>query len=147
MSRFDPPHPILGVSIAVFRAGRVLLALRTKPPAAGVFSLPGGRVEAGERLEDAALRELREEVGVKARIIAFNRALELITSEPGSEMRQHYVVLSFVGTWVSGEGKSGPEAGEILWADPGAIACLNTSPHLHAVVEDARKILHGRNLA
>jgi 8-oxo-dGTP diphosphatase len=147
MIRFDPPQPILGVSIAVFREGRVLLATRTKPPSDGTFSLPGGHVEAGESLEEAALRELEEEVGVKAEIIAFNRYVEMIAPDTGSELCQHYVVLSFVGTWVSGEARPGPEAGEVLWAQPDQLDRLKTSPHLHAVVEDAHKILRSKNLA
>jgi 8-oxo-dGTP diphosphatase len=146
MTRFDPPHPILGVSIAVFRDAKVLLATRTKPPSDGAFSLPGGRVEAGEDLEAAALRELEEEVGVKAQIIAFNRSVEMITPETGSELRHHYVVLSFVGIWVSGEARPGPEAGEVLWAKPGELDRLNTSPYLQAVVDSAFKILHRKNL-
>ncbi len=146
MIRFDPPQPILGVSIAVFREGRVLLAKRTKPPSDGAFSLPGGRPEVGESLKEAALRELEEEVGVKAEIIAFNRYVEMIAPDTGSELRQHYVVLSFVGTWISGEGRPGPEAGEVLWAEPGQLDRLKTSPYLRAVVEDAHKILRSKNL-
>jgi ADP-ribose pyrophosphatase YjhB (NUDIX family) len=147
MMRFDPPQPILGVSIAVFREGRVLLATRTKPPSDGIFSLPGGRVEAGESLEKAALRELEEEVGVKAEIIAFNRYVELVVPDTGSELCQHYVILSFVGTWISGEGRPGPEAGEVLWAEPGELDGLKTSPYLRDVVEDALRILRNKNLA
>jgi 8-oxo-dGTP diphosphatase len=139
--RFDPPHPLLGVSIAVFREGRVLLATRTKPPFAGVFSLPGGRVEAGESLRAAALRELDEEVAVKARIVAFNRAVEMIAPENGGDLRRHYVILAFVGAWISGEGRPGPEAGEVLWAEPRQLAHLQTSPHLLTVVDSAREIL------
>lgn len=146
MIRFDPPQPILGVSIAVFREGRVLLATRTKPPSDGTFSLPGGRVEAGESLKEAALRELEEEVGVKAEIIAFNCYVEMIAPDTGSELCQHYVVLSFVGTWVSGEARPGREAGEVLWAQPGQLGRLKTSPHLHAVVEAAHEILRSKNL-
>jgi 8-oxo-dGTP diphosphatase len=144
MNRFDPPYPILGVSIAVFRDGRVLLATRTKPPSDGVFSLPGGHVETGESLEQAALRELEEEVGVKAQIVGFNRAVEMITH--GSELRQHYVVLSYVGLWSSGEPRPGPEAGEVLWAEPSKLDGLKTSPHLRPVVESACEILRSKNL-
>jgi 8-oxo-dGTP diphosphatase len=146
MTSFDPPQPILGVSIAVFREGRVLIATRTKPPSDGAFSLPGGRVEAGESLKEAALRELEEEVGVKAEIIAFNRYVEMIAPDTGSELCQHYVVLSFVGAWISGEGRPGPEAGEVLWAEPSQLGRLKTSPHLREVVEDACKILRSKNL-
>lgn len=139
--RFDPPHPLLGVSIAVFREGRVLLATRTKPPFEGAFTLPGGHVEAGETAQDAALRELDEEVAVKARVVAFNRYVETITPEKTGEMRQHYVILSFVGAWISGEGRPGPEAGAVLWAEPRHLAHLKTTPQLIAVVENACKIL------
>ena len=76
--RLYPAAPILAVSLAVFRAGKVLLATRTRAPFAGAFSLPGGGVEAGETLIEAALRELREEVAVEARVIAFNRHVESI---------------------------------------------------------------------
>ncbi len=140
-TNFDPPHPILAVSVAVFRDGRVLLAARTKPPFDGAFSLPGGRVEVGEGLEDAALRELAEEVGVKARIVAFNRAVEMITQE-----RQHCVVLSYVGLWESGEAQLGPETGAILWAKPDELDGLKTSPNLRSVVESACEILCSKNL-
>lgn len=143
-AHFRPSHPILGVSVAVFRHGRVLLAMRTKPPSAGIFSLPGGHVEAGEELEAAALRELQEEVGVKARIVAFNRAVEMIT--PGPEFRRHYVVLSYVGLWASGEAVCGPEAAEVLWARPQELDRLKTSPQLRSVVEGAREILRSKNL-
>ncbi|MGH6677323.1 MAG: NUDIX hydrolase [Xanthobacteraceae bacterium] len=122
----------------------MLLATRTKPPSDGAFSLPGGCVEAGEGLEQAALRELAEEVGVKARIVAFNRAVEMVTDGP--KLRQHYVVLSFVGLWVSGEARPGPEAGEVLWAKPGELDRLKTSPQLRSVVERAHQILRGKAL-
>jgi len=141
--KFNPPHPLLGVSIAVFREGRVLLATRTQRPFVGVFTLPGGHVEAGESLHVAALRELEEEVGVKARIIAFNRTIESIAPENSGEPRRHHVILSFVGAWISGEGQTGPEAGEILWAEPHQIAQLKTSPHLIEVVESAIEIIKG----
>jgi 8-oxo-dGTP diphosphatase len=143
-NHFEPPHPILGASVAVFREGRVLLATRTKPPFDGVFSLPGGRIKAGETLEAAALRELAEEVGIEARIVAFNRAVEIIA--PGPEFRQHYVVLSYVGLWKSGEARPGPEAGEVLWAKPRELDRLKTSPSLDSIVESACEILRSKGL-
>ena len=63
-------RPILAASIAVFREGRVLIARRGRAPNAGLYSLPGGAIEAGETAREAALRELREEVGVEAEIVA-----------------------------------------------------------------------------
>jgi len=64
--RLYPARPILAASVAVIRDGRILLAARGKPPSEGLFSLPGGMVDVGETLAEAALRELREEVGYAA---------------------------------------------------------------------------------
>lgn len=140
-SRLYPARPCLCVSIAVFREGRVLLARRTAPPYAGVFSLPGGLVETGETLAEAALRELREEVAVEARIIGFNRHVELINRDRDGKTRDHYVVASFVAEWIFGDGTPGPEASEIVWTDLSRLDDLDCIPHVAAVVAAAAKII------
>ena len=137
-------RPCLGVSVAVFRAGRVLLARRATPPFAGAFSLPGGLVEVGETLEDAALREVQEEVAVTARIIAFNRHVESIDRDGAGKIRQHYVIASFAAEWIAGEAKPGPEASETVWAEPSSLATLDCTPHIVAVVEAAQRALNAR---
>jgi 8-oxo-dGTP diphosphatase len=140
-ARTYPRRPYLGVSVAVFRAGRVLLARRTKPPFAGALSLPGGLVEVGETLEAAALRELREEVHVDARIVAFNRHVESIDRDSAGKIRHHYVIASFAGEWIAGEAKPGPEAGEAVWVEPAHLSELDCTPQLDAVVDAAQREL------
>jgi 8-oxo-dGTP diphosphatase len=140
-SREYPERPCLGVSLAVFREGLVLLARRARPPFVGAFSLPGGLVEAGETLEDAALRELREEVQVDARIVAFNQYVESIDRDSQGKIRHHYVIVSFAGEWISGDAAPGAEASETVWATPSELAALNGTPHLAAVVDAAEKLL------
>lgn len=139
-----PGRPCLGVSLAVFRAGLVLLAKRARPPFAGAFSLPGGLVEAGETLEGAALRELREEVQVDARIVAFNQHVESIDRDGGDNILHHFVIASFAGEWIAGEAKPGPEAIETIWAEPSRLASLDCTPHLAAIVEAAENLLCAR---
>jgi 8-oxo-dGTP diphosphatase len=139
--RAYPLHPYLGVSVAVFRLGKVLLARRTKPPFAGAYSLPGGLVELGECLEDAALRELREEVRVAARIVAFNRHVELIDRDEAGKIRHHCVIASFAGEWIAGEGEPGPEAEEAVWVEPASLKGLRCTPDIAAVVESANNLL------
>ncbi len=138
--RLYPARPILAASVAVVRNGRVLLARRAKPPGAGRFSLPGGLVEPGETLQDAALRELVEETGVVAKIVGFNRHVEVVEHDEAGAVRRHFVVASFVGAWLSGEGIVGPEASEILWATRDEVAALPVTDQLAPVLDGAWRL-------
>lgn len=142
--RLYPVRPILAVSIAVLRGSRVLLATRTKPPYDGIFSLPGGVVEIGETLKEAALRELQEEVCVAADIIAFNRHVQSVRRDDDGRVRSHYIIASFVAHWRDGEGTPGPEAGIVRWLEPRDIATLPHTPHLLELVKNAFLIAERR---
>lgn len=115
MSRLYPDRPFLAASVAVIRDGQVLLAARANPPAARVFSLPGGVVEAGETLAEAALRELHEEVGITAAILGFIAPVEVIERDPAGRVRRHFVVFAHAARWISGEPRIGPEALALRW--------------------------------
>ncbi|MEA2842188.1 MAG: 8-oxo-dGTP diphosphatase [Methylobacteriaceae bacterium] len=140
-ARLYPTRPLLAVSVACFRDGKVLLATRTRPPAKGALTLPGGLVEPGERLTEAALRELQEEVEVEAEIIGFNGHAERIERDGDGRVKQHYVIASFVARWLSGEPQPGPEAGEIVWADPNGFGDLALTEGLRALLRRAATML------
>lgn len=135
--RFYPSRPVLGASVAVFRDSHVLLASRGKPPYEGVFSLPGGGVEIGERLGEAALRELREETGVEARLIGFVAPVEVIERDPTGRVMHHIVIAAHAARWVSGEPRTGPEAREIRWVRETEITALPTTPGLLPILTQA----------
>ena len=125
--RLFPARPILAVSAAVFRDGRVLIVRRARAPLIGHFSLPGGVVEVGETLAEAVARELMEEVGVSAEIIGFNRHLDAIAHE-GGRVRTHFVIASFVARWTGGEARISDEVGRADWIDPAAPLPSPTTP-------------------
>ena len=141
MSRLYPDRPILAASVAVFRDGKVLLGARANPPAAHVFSLPGGVVEIGERLEDGALRELFEETGVRAQIICFAGHTQVIEKDADDKVRRHFVVASFAAHWISGEGTPSAEAPQLLWADPQNLGDLPVTPNLQNILAQAAKLV------
>jgi 8-oxo-dGTP diphosphatase len=136
----DPARPILAVSVAVFREGRVLLARRGRAPMKGRYSLPGGRVELGETLEEAALRELYEEVAVRAEIVAFNDHLEAITRDSRG-VSSHFVIASFVARWREGEGNTSEEADALLWVDPARPLPEPTTPGLAPILARAARLI------
>ena len=141
--RLFPARPILAVSAAVFRQGRVLIVRRARAPLLGHFSLPGGGVEVGETLAAAVARELMEEVGVEAEIIAFNRHVEAIIHE-GNRVRTHFVIASFVARWTSGEPFLSDEVDAVDWFDPAAGLPSPTMPGLAEILTSAARIERGQ---
>ncbi len=138
--RHYPARPYLAASICVIRDGKVLLATRTAPPMHALYTLPGGLVETGETLAEAAMRELREEVGVEARVIGFVEPVEVIQHDDAGRVRAHYVICAHVAQWLAGEPQPGPEAGAVLWADPDQLDAIETTPHLARIVRRALAI-------
>jgi 8-oxo-dGTP diphosphatase len=132
--------PRLGVSACVWRDGRVLIARRSKPPLQGVWSLPGGHVELGETLRDAARRELLEETGISAEIETIVDIAEVIRRE-GGEVSAHYAIVCFSGRWTSGEARAGDDAEAVHWAWPGELDGLPMTDGTLAIIEKARRLL------
>jgi 8-oxo-dGTP diphosphatase len=129
-----PQRPILGVSTLVRRDGAVLLVKRKRPPLEGYWALPGGHVEAGERLADAAAREVREETGIAIdclRQIALN---EIVTRDGNGGVASHYVLVVFRGEFRSGEAAAGDDAAEARWVVEADVAALR-------MADDARRII------
>ncbi|MBM6594579.1 NUDIX hydrolase [Microvirga pudoricolor] len=143
--RFYPARPVLASSVAVFRDGRVLLAARGKPPGEGLYSLPGGGVETGETLAEAGLRELREEVGVEADIVAPVDMVEIIERDEAGRIKHHVVVVAHAARWVSGEPQTGPEARDVRWIAEQDIAGLPMTQNLEAVLGRAFALIGREN--
>ena len=140
-SRLYPDRPFLAASVAVFREDRVLLIARTAAPFAQTFTLPGGVVEAGETLEQACLRELDEETGVRARIVSFNAHAAVIERDEAQRVKRHFLIASFVAAWISGEGTTSAEAAAVLWAAPGDLDGLSLTPGLGRILAQARELV------
>jgi ADP-ribose pyrophosphatase YjhB (NUDIX family) len=138
--RLYPPRPIVAVSTAVFRDGRALLARRARAPWPGAFSLPGGVVEVGETLTQAAARELMEEVAVEAEDYRFVRHVEPIHRE-GTRVRAHFVICVFAARWRRGEPALSDEVDAVDWVDPYALGDRLTTPELPEIVARAAGLL------
>ncbi|NNM74841.1 NUDIX domain-containing protein [Enterovirga aerilata] len=136
-SRLYPERPFLAASVCVVRDGKVLLAARARPPMQGVFTLPGGLVEPGETLAEAAIRELREEVGVEAEILGFVGPVEVIERDAAGRARRHFVICAHAARWLSGDGQAGEEALEVRWLGPDELGSVPTTAGLPGIVAGA----------
>ncbi|WP_321342509.1 NUDIX hydrolase [Breoghania sp.] len=137
-SRRFPTHPLPGVSIACCREGRVLLAQRGNPPFEGYWSFPGGLVEVGETLQDAALRELAEETGLIARIGDLIETFDIINRDEIGRVEHHYILSLFMAHAGEGTAIAGDDAAAVVWATPEDFADMALTP---GTAERARRAL------
>ena len=106
-------RPVPAVGIVCFRDDHVLLIRRGTPPKKGEWSLPGGRIEPGEPARDAALRELREETGVEAKLLGRVDVVDAsFEIRSGELITRHYVLVDFAAQWVSGKPEAGDDAAD-----------------------------------
>jgi 8-oxo-dGTP diphosphatase len=134
---------MLAASVGVFREGRVLIGERLMEPAKGLFTFPGGRVEMGEGMAEAALRELHEEVGVTAEIAGFVDHVETIIRDMSGAVTFHAVVIVFAARWLSGEPCSTSEIGQTHWVRPDDVARWPTTRGLPGIVLKAFAVIEG----
>jgi len=114
-SRLYPKTPLLGACTAIWRDDRVLLALRSRPPNASKWAMPGGMVETGETLEKAAIREVHEETGLVIEKLAFNRFHEIIRHDAENRIEMHFVLAMFAAHSEHGEAVAGDDAAAVGW--------------------------------
>lgn len=124
--------PIPAVGVVCLRGDDVLLIRRGAPPRAGEWSLPGGRIEFGERAADAALRELREETGCEGEIVA------LIEVVDGLMEDRHYLLIDYAVRWTVGEPRAGDDAQDARFFAPSELAALGMWSETLRVIEAAR---------
>jgi 8-oxo-dGTP diphosphatase len=126
--------PLAAVSGAIFQGDRILLVRRGKAPSQGLWSLPGGHIEAGEPAADALRRELQEETGVEARLGGLADAVDVIRRDDAGLVIFHRVIIVFYGLWINGEPEAASDVTAAEWRHPSEIAGLSTTPGLQDVV-------------
>ena len=135
--RSYPSRPYLAVSAAIIRDGKVLIVRRARPPAYGVFTLPGGGVEAGETLHEAVIREVKEETALTIEPLGLAGYREAIARDADGKVERHFVILPFAARWLAGEVALNEELAEARWLVPSELEGLKTTEGLADVVRAA----------
>jgi len=115
LRRADPIRPIVGVGALIVRDSGVLLVRRKREPSKGLWSMPGGLVDLGETLEDAARRETKEETGIDIRIEKLLDVVDNIIHDDHGKTRFHYVVAIFLARPLTTEVKPRSDVSEARW--------------------------------
>ncbi|HEY3936558.1 MAG TPA: NUDIX hydrolase [Bryobacteraceae bacterium] len=135
LSRRFPARPLLGVGALILDNRRVLLVERGRPPLAGLWSLPGGLVETGERLEDAIVREVFEETGLQVSSGPIATVFERIMPDETGRCEYHYVLVDFNCTVLGGELSPGDDSSRVEWFEIASLSGLAMTAGTREVIE------------
>jgi 8-oxo-dGTP diphosphatase len=128
--RLYPARPIVGVGVLIEEDGRYLLVKRAAEPDAGMWSIPGGLVEVGERAADAAFREALEETGLTVEIMDRIAVVDKIVRDPDGEVRYHFIIIDFLARPLSGEMRPMDDALDAAWVKPEGFTEYELTPTL-----------------
>ena len=134
-NRRYPQHPLLGVAALIFEGDRILMARRGQQPLMGLWSLPGGLVEAGESLENALRREIREETGLEIRPLGVLEIFERIMRDADGAPEYHYVLLDYICRVTGGALCAGDDVSSVEWVRRGDLPNLTITEGTLAVIE------------
>ena len=132
-----PRHPILGVGAIIFRRDRVLLVERGKPPLKGYWSLPGGAVETGERLEEGVRREVLEETGLVVRPVRLFTIFERIMRDEQGEAEYHYVLVDYLCRVIGGSLEAASDVSRVEWVPQTGLSRFKITEGTLPVIERA----------
>ena len=120
--------PRVGVGAIVIRDGRILLVKRGSSPGKGLWAPPGGLVELGETVREAAEREILEETGIAVRAKEAFYVFDFVDRDPDGVIKYHYIIIDFLADYLGGEPQAADDVSDARWVSPEEAAALNLSP-------------------
>ena len=115
MKREFPEVPLVGVGAVIIEDTRVLLVKRAHPPLQAQWSIPGGVLEVGELVREAAIREAREETGLIVEPADLLGVYDRVLRNPDRRVQYHYVLIDFLCHRIGGELRAASDAAEVRW--------------------------------
>ncbi|HEV2689769.1 MAG TPA: NUDIX hydrolase [Bryobacteraceae bacterium] len=136
-SRRYPTRPFLGVGALIFDADRILLVERAKEPLKGFWSIPGGIVETGEKLEEAIRREVLEETGLEVEALSIFEIFERVIPDAEGKTEYHYVLIDYLCRRAGGRLQAASDVSRVAWISKQELPNYRITEGTLAVVERA----------
>ncbi len=115
MKKFYPDQPVIGVGAVLICKGKILLEKRKGEPGRGKWSIPGGLVELGERIEETVIREVKEETGLDVESPELIDVVDNISVDDDGRVRYHFVIVDYFVKLKGGTLKAADDAEELRW--------------------------------
>ena len=135
MTREFPEHPLVGVGSIIIEDDRVVLVKRAHPPIQGHWSIPGGVLEVGEMIREAAVREASEETGLIVEPGELLGVFDRILRDPENRVQYHYVLIDFLCRKMGGELLAASDAAEVRWFKREELLTLNLADDTLEVIQ------------
>jgi 8-oxo-dGTP diphosphatase len=134
MKREYPDSPLVGVGAIIIDDGRVLLVKRGHPPLAGEWSIPGGVLELGETLREAATREAWEETCLTVETADLLGVYDRVLRDDDGRTLYHFVLIDFLCRRVAGQAQAADDADEVRWFTPAEVEELGLAEDTAEVI-------------
>jgi 8-oxo-dGTP diphosphatase len=115
LRREYPSQPVVGIGAIIVQDDRILLAKRGSEPGKGKWSVPGGLVELGEKVEKAVVREVKEETNLDVEVTRLVDAVNNIIKDSDGKLRFHFVILDFITKLNGGTLQSSSDVLDTKW--------------------------------
>ena len=135
MKREFPEFPLVGVGAIIISQDRVVLVKRAHPPIQGQWSIPGGVLEVGERVREAAVREAREETGLIVEPADLLGVYDRILRDDEKRVQYHYVLIDFLCRPIAGELRAASDAAEVGWYSREELPALHLAEDTQEVIQ------------
>ena len=135
MNREFPELPFVGIGAIIIEGDRVVLVKRAHPPIQGHWSIPGGVLEVGEMVREAAVREAREETGLIVEAGELLGVYDRILRDPEHRVQYHYVLIDFLCRAVGGQLLAASDAAEVSWFTRKELPGLNLADDTQDVIQ------------
>ncbi len=141
MIRSYPSAPLVGVGVITFNSeNKVLLVKRGNEPSKGLWSLPGGLVELGERVREAGVREVKEECNIDIEPEDVISVVDLILEDSEGKVKYHYILIDYLARYIGGEIEPQSDVVDADWFSYDELEELNIPEVTRNVLEKAFKL-------
>jgi len=137
IEREYPSRPIASTAAYVFRNGKILLAKRGNQPGKGLWSVPGGAIELGETVHQAARREVREECNIEIQVEKLFNVVDVIMPGEKKGIKFHYVIIYLLASYLGGKATPDSDALAVYWASYRELENLDMSPVIRKNIKQA----------